>query len=149
MKVFEMDWKEAARKAKEVFGATSGITDGLQMKDTLKPAVGVGLIEGGQLCIQGKGTTWEEAFAQAETRREKWEHRVKPIQEPKAARMFVGVKTKRKRVDLNMDGEKFYMDEDFIKQLKEKVREKWGTNLDAAIDEALPVPDNSEDDTPQ
>lgn len=72
-----MEWNEALAEAQKLFGRTADITDGVQMAATLERAKGVGFREGGDLCIQGKGLTWEEALAHAEMRRPKWQGRAR------------------------------------------------------------------------
>lgn len=118
------------------------------MKDSLEYAFGVGFIENGQRCIQGKGLTWEAAFTQAESRREKWYPRVQALQkrevETRAKLLDMGVVTKEDlvgdEVDVTKDAVAAAMkriqdiedhaflgeEEQLIRRLKDKVQKKWG-----------------------
>lgn len=60
-------------------------TTGLTIKDTGEPAVGVGFQDGDTIRIQGKGLTWEEAIARAESRRDIWEPELQKVRELKKA----------------------------------------------------------------
>ena len=136
-----MTREEAKQKALELFGPTAGVTDGLQMKESLEDAVGVGFHEGSELCIQGKGITWEAALAHAITRRAKWESRL--VTRPKIeverdaddpTMMHVTVNPAKPiefikqefKVDLNEWRKAEEEARQFQERVQEKVRKKWG-----------------------
>jgi hypothetical protein len=121
----DMTKEEALQKAIDVFGPRAGVTAGLQMKETGEDAVGVGFLEDGVLCIQGKGLDWEAAFAHAEWRRGKWQDRINSpsLMKPSAAEQaFQGVAVERKPVDVDLGSIHETLDEGFMERLKEKVR---------------------------
>jgi hypothetical protein len=107
-----------------MFGRAGGITDGVQMKDTLEPAVGVGFYEHGELCIQGKGVTWEAAFAHARSREDKWMSRAAfagatPSRMPKVPQS--AEHDRNKRPDFEEPAEES-PEEAFIRRLREQLK---------------------------
>lgn len=117
--------------ARGMFGPSGQVSDGLQMKNTLEPAVGVGFFEGGLLCIQGKGLTWEDALAHAETRRAEWQFRCPDagLQELNAEIPIDVIKSQMDLMRQELSGElSGELSEDLALQnrVKEKVRKIWG-----------------------
>lgn len=129
-----MTKEEARNKAREVFGPSGQVCEHMQMKESLEPAVGVGFMEGGDLCIQGKGVTWEDAFAQAESRREKWQPRVPGRLDPREPPPddLVNVKYQPTvpaefiRVQISLEEQRLADLKRFQEQVRQKVRKKWG-----------------------
>jgi len=118
---------EALQKAREVFGPAGQVCERMQMKESLEPAVGVGFMENGDLCIQGKGLTWEDAFAHAESRREKWQHRA-PAEAPGLTnkKYEATIPGEWIREQMALEEQRLADAKSFQNKVKEKVREKWG-----------------------
>lgn len=123
-----MTWDEAVAAAQRMFGTAGYITDGVQMSDTLERAKGVGFYEHGELCVQGKGLTWEAAFAHARSREPKWKARaiaqagVTPSRMPKVPQSSEhprGLPAKSLIVD---EPKEVSEEETFIKRLREKLK---------------------------
>lgn len=125
---------EARAKAIDLFGPSGGVSEGLQMKESLERAVGVGFREGPDLCIQGKGITWEEAFAHAETRREKWEDRVvvlpgDPVTQFDSRERLPGWEVGEPQpihVSGTINLDEFSESQELLERVREKVQKKWG-----------------------
>lgn len=118
-----MDREEAKRLARRTFGPSGYVSEGLQMKNTLAPAVGVGFFEGGKLCIQGKGLTWEEAFTQAMSRRAEWQSRVPECPTPDES---LRVSTAGVSKETSLEKEELTEEKLFQRRVRAKVLERWG-----------------------
>lgn len=125
---------EALQKARELFGPAGQVCERMQMKESLEPAVGVGFMENGDLCIQGKGLTWEDALAHAESRREKWQTRCPGGFDPREPPPddLVNVKYNPTvpaefiRVQISLEEQRLKDQKRFEEQVRRKVQEKWG-----------------------
>lgn len=121
-----MTREEALQKAREMFGPRGGVSGHMQMKDTLEPAVGVGFLEGTELRIQGKGVTWEAAFACAEDRREKWKDQVPDAPEVVNVKFQPTVPAEFIRTQISLEEKRLTELKRFEERVRRKTAEKWG-----------------------